>query len=227
MKTVLKILIPAAAFFLLARCEKNEFDETGYKILKFQDPKFEAALLAHAGLDQNGDGKISIWELARATSIDCTDAGIQHAPELKHCSDASQILFTGNSVSDEIDISRLKNLITANFAGNGIKGKFNMAQNYALSTLDLSNNNVEELVNLEGASQLRTANFSNNKLKGTLDFSKLRSLVELDLTGNSGLQKLLLHERYITTPLTLNIAASVVVEYRDEYGEKVEPDTGE
>lgn len=226
MKTITKILFAIIATALLYSCgDKTEFDEKGYKIIKFQDSKLEESLLAIDGADQNQDGKLSIWEMARITKIDCENKGIAHATELKYCMDADTLLFAGNNITDELDLSRLEKLETADFSDNSLRGKFDMSQMASLVDINLSGNNIESLPGITETVNLKNGDFSNNNLSGTIDIYKHKSLVAIDFTGNSDISVIKLSNIYIgNADQIVSRDQSVKLEYINDSGENVTPE---
>ena len=86
-------------------------------ISNFEDPQFEAYILAN--FDKNGDGSISLSEANEITEIDCSGLGIRSIAEIKNFPNLISLNCSNNQIS-ELDVSKNTALQTLSCYGNDL-----------------------------------------------------------------------------------------------------------
>lgn len=86
-------------------------------ISNFEDPRFEAYILAN--FDKDGDGSISQSEANEITEIDCSGLGITSITEIKNLPNLISLNCSNNQIS-ELDVSKNTALQTLSCYGNDL-----------------------------------------------------------------------------------------------------------
>ncbi|MFI3324293.1 MAG: hypothetical protein SNG59_06415 [Rikenellaceae bacterium] len=147
--------------------------------IAFEDDSFRDALLAHEGLDINGDGAISYNEAAAYTgAISVSDESISSMDEIKCFTSITTLTCYGLSISS-LDLSANTELTYLNC-------------NYStsLSSLDLSANTELTRLSCSGCTSLSSLDLSANTELTYLHCGNLASLSSLDLSANTELTTL-------------------------------------
>ena len=86
-------------------------------ISNFEDPQFEAYILAN--FDKNGDGSISLSEANEITEIDCSGLGIRSIAEIKNFPNLISLNCSNNQIS-ELNVNKNTSLQTLSCYGNDL-----------------------------------------------------------------------------------------------------------
>lgn len=171
--------------------------------LKFDDPKFEKAVLAvHPDVDINKDGHIDKTEAEAVKELHLLEQGLTTATDIRHFPNLQSLALSINEIKElkisgfrhlkalygarnqitTLEIKDMPALKDIAFGLNQLKGvTINNCPN--VESLNLMDNQVTEL-NLKSFNKLEVLTVDNNKLTA-IDVSQNPELVQIVVNGNN------------------------------------------
>ncbi|MDR2148770.1 MAG: hypothetical protein LBE91_20205, partial [Tannerella sp.] len=161
-------------------CDVSDCDADGCKIIAFNDPNFEAAVLANFGIDANGDYKISVCEAEMAYWLDVSGQNISDMTGISYFINLPY-LFCYNNQLTALDLSQNVNLEQLYCYDNQLT-TLDLPQNGSLQDVYCYNNQLTAL-DVTGNSDLQQLECYNNLLT-SLDVSDAVNLQNLSCSEN-------------------------------------------
>lgn len=155
-------------------------------ISNFEDPQFEAYILAN--FDKNGDGSISLSEANEITEIDCSGLGIRSIAEIKNFPNLISLNCSNNQIS-ELNVNKNTSLQTLSCYGNDLQLlDFSNCKN--LTTIYLLENGKNVILNNSGIEGSYTMTIDQSPYSNLIVSFANTKILQLDCTNNESLQSI-------------------------------------
>lgn len=185
---VLVCILICIGFFINYLCSLGstqtvDDDKSGYTIVSFSDPEFEAAVRS---VLSRPEGDIYEEELCEMTSLTITNQpALSDIEDIRLFPNLTSLRISGCCVYDVSPVAALKYLETLNLSGNKIKDIEPLFDIESLSVLDVSNNNISRIPDdINRLNYLQQLYISDNQISDIQCLSNNSSLTALYIQKN-------------------------------------------
>ena len=164
-------------YFIYGYYEKIQYNEDGSTTELWGIP-----------MDENGDGEISVEEMAKIESIYLNGEyyGITDYSFLEYCENLRKLQLVNCEIEDISFLQKFTNLEYLSLAQNNISDISMLKEFEKLEELYLYNNNISDASVVSELTNLKILSLGNNKLKSIPDLSKITAFNDIDIYNKYG-----------------------------------------